>query len=84
MCRIFTFTPAGLFQAGETPIQSAIEDQQLLELIKEVYIASGATYGAPGIHREMREDGQSGSVRRVARIRRENTRKLRLATSAVK
>ena len=50
----------------------AIEDQRLLKLIKEFYVASGATYGSPWIHRDMREAGEAYSVHRVARIMREN------------
>lgn len=50
----------------------AIEDQRLLKLIKESCIASGATYGSPWIHRDLREAGEVCSVHRVARIMREN------------
>lgn len=56
----------------------AIEDQRLLKLIKRFYVASGATYGSPWIHRDLREAGETCSVHRVARIMRENKLKAQI------
>ncbi len=56
----------------------AIEDQRLLKLIKEFYIASSATYGSPWIHRDLRDAGEICSVHRVARIMRENKLKAQI------
>ncbi len=44
----------------------------MLTLIRQSYIASGATYGSPWIHCDLREAGESCSVHRVARIMREH------------
>ena len=41
-------------------------------MIKRFYVASGATYGSPWIHRDMREAGETCSVHRVARILKAN------------
>lgn len=56
----------------------AIEDRRLLVLIKESYIASGATYGSPWIHRDLREAGETCSVHRVAKIMRNNKLKAQI------
>ena len=64
---------SGFYAWLERPLSDrAIEDQRLLKLIRESYIASGATYGSPWIHRDLREAGEVCSVHRVARIMREN------------
>ncbi|MEH6817847.1 MAG: transposase [Pseudoalteromonas distincta] len=36
----------------------ALEDNRLLKLIKEFYVASGGTYGSPWIHADLREAGE--------------------------
>ena len=43
-----------------------------MKRIKAFYIASGGTYGSPWIHRDLRDEGESCSVHRVAKIMREN------------
>ncbi len=54
MCRIFKIHPSGFYAWLAKPLcDRAIEDQRLLKLIKEFYIASGATYGSPWIHRDL-------------------------------
>ncbi len=73
MCGIFKVHFSGFYAWVEKPLSNrAIEDQRLLKLIKQFYMASGATYGSPWIHRDMREAGETCSVHRVARIMREN------------
>ncbi len=69
MCRIFRLHPSGFYAWLEKPLSKrAIEDQRLLKLIKGFYIASGATYGSPWIHRDLRESGETCSVHRVAKM----------------
>jgi putative transposase len=73
MCRAFKVHFSGFYAWLEKPLSNrAIEDQRLLALIKHFYMASGATYGSPWIHRDLREVGETCSVHRVARIMREN------------
>ena len=73
MCRMLKVHFSGFYSWLEKPLSNrAIEDQRLLKLVKESYIASGATYGSPWIHRDLRESGERCSVHRVARIMREN------------
>jgi putative transposase len=70
---------SGFYSWLEKPQSNrAIEDQRLLKLIKESYVASGATYGSPWIHRDLRDAGEVCSVHRVARIMRENKLKAQI------
>ena len=79
MCRVFKIHPSGFYAWLEKPLSDrALEDQRLLKLIKEFYIASGATYGSPWIHRDLREVGEICSVHRVAKIMRNNKLKAQI------
>lgn len=79
MCRVFKIHPSGFYAWLEKPLSDrAIEDQRLLKLIKTFYIASGATYGSPWIHRDLREAGEMCSVHRVAKIMRQNKLKAQI------
>jgi putative transposase len=79
MCRVFKVHFSGFYAWLEKPLSNrVIEDQRLLTLIRQFYIASGATYGSPWIHRDMREAGETCSVHRVARIMRENKLKAQI------
>lgn len=79
MCRIFKIHFSGFYAWLDKPISAReIEDLRLLKLIKRFYVASGATYGSPWIHRGLREAGETCSVHRVARIMRENKLKAQI------
>lgn len=79
MCRVFKVHRSGFYAWMEKPLSNrAIEDQRLLKRIKTFYIASGATYGSPWIHRDLRDEGESCSVHRVAKIMRENRLKAQI------
>ena len=79
MCRIFKIHPSGFYAWLEKPLSNrSLEDQRLLKLIKKFYIASGATYGSPWIHRDLREIGETCSVHRVAKIMRQNKLKAQI------
>ena len=53
-------------------LNRAIEDHRLLKLIKELYVASGATYASPWIHRDLRDADEVCRVHHVAKIMRDN------------
>ena len=73
MCRIFTLNRSGFYAWLTKPLSNrAIEDQRLSKVIREFYIASEATYGSPWIHRDLRKEGETCSVHRVAKIMRKN------------
>ena len=79
MCRIFKIHASGFYAWLEKPRSDReIEDQRLLKLIKESYVASGATYGSPWIYRDLREGGETCSVHRVAKIMRKNKLKAQI------
>jgi len=56
----------------------SIEDKRLFTRIKAFYIASGATYGGPWIHRDLLDAGEACCVHHVARIMRENKLKAQI------
>jgi len=79
MCRVFKVHPSGFYAWCKQPVSDRErEDQRLLKRIKEFYIASGATYGSPWIHRDLREAGEICSVHRVAKIMRKNRLKAQI------
>ncbi len=79
MCRVFKLHPSGFYAWLKKPLSDrALEDLRLLKLIKGFYIASGATYGSPWIHRDLREAGETCSVHRVAKIMRQNKLKAQI------
>ena len=79
MCRVFKVHRSGFYAWLQKPLSNrAIEDKRLLTQIKAFYIASGATYGSPWIHRDLLDAGEACSVHRVARIMRENNLKAQI------
>lgn len=79
MCMMLRLHRSGFYAWLEKPISDrALEDQRLLKLIKSFYVASGATYGSPWIHRDLCDAGETCSVHRVARIMRENKLKAQI------
>jgi len=47
-----------------------MEDRRLLGLIRESYLASGASYGSPRVHEDLLELGERCGEKRVARLMR--------------
>tara|TARA_R110001583_G_scaffold88182_1_gene228952 strand:- start:640 stop:1461 length:822 start_codon:yes stop_codon:yes gene_type:complete len=79
MCRVFKINRSGYYAWLSKPLSDrAIEDQRLLKRIKAFYVASGGTYGSPWIHRDLRDEAESCSVHRVAKIMRENKLKAQI------
>jgi putative transposase len=79
MCRVFKINRSGYDAWLSKPLSDrAIEDQRLLKRIKAFYVANGGTYGSPWIHRDLRDEGESCSVHRVAKIMRENKLKAQI------
>ena len=64
-------TRAGFYEWLHKPMSDrAIEDLQLLALIRASYIASGGVYGSPHVFGDLREAGETCGKHRVARIMR--------------
>lgn len=73
MCRVLKVHFSGFYAWLKEPVSKReLEDQRLLRLIKEHYLASGGTYGSPWIHKDLRETGEICSVHRVAKIMRKH------------
>lgn len=73
MCRILGVARSGYYQWVHEPLSPrAIEDERLLELIRESYVASGKIYGSPRVFLDLREAGEYVGHNRVARIMRLN------------
>ena len=74
MCHVLEVAPSG-FYAWRTraPSARAIADERLLLNVRVAHATSGETYGAPRVHRELREaDGLRVGKKRVARLMRED------------
>jgi putative transposase len=73
MCRVLKASRSGFYSWLHKPLSDrAIEDQQLLVLIRASYAASSGVYGAPRVFLDLREAGQTCGKHRVARIMRIN------------
>lgn len=73
MCRTLGVSRAGYYAWLEKPISDrAHEDARLLRLIRASFVASHGIYGAPRVHQDLRELGETCSQRRVERLMREN------------
>jgi putative transposase len=71
MCRILEVAPSGFYAWIHKPLSDrAIEDERLLELIRESHAGSGGIYGSPRIFLDLREAGEYVGRKRVARIMR--------------
>lgn len=72
MCRVLKVPRSGFYAWLEEP-QSAreLEDQRLLALIRQAWIASGGTYGSPRIYNDLREQGERCGENRVSRLMRQ-------------
>jgi putative transposase len=73
MCRVLRVARSGYYQWLHKPLSDrAIEDQRLLGLIRDSYVASGGVYGSPRIFLDLREVGEGCGKNRVARLMKVN------------
>jgi len=73
MCQILGVAASGFYAWIHEPLSArAIEDERLLELIRESYMASGRIYGSPRVLLDLREAGEHIGRKRVARIMRQH------------
>jgi putative transposase len=71
MCRVLGVSPGGYYaRQKRAPSARARADAELSERIVEIHRYSRATYGAPRIHAELREQGIKVGCKRVARLMR--------------
>jgi putative transposase len=73
MCRVLAVAPSGYYAwRRRAPSAHVIADERLMLNIRVAYRASGDTYGAPRIHRDLRDDGLRVGKKRVARLMRDD------------
>jgi len=71
MCRVLKVHRSGFYAWLRCPqSERAMEDRRLLGLIRESYLASGASYGSPRVHEDLLELGERCGEKRVARLMR--------------
>jgi putative transposase len=69
LCQLLKVARSGFYAWLHHPLSNrAIEDQRLLELIRDSYQASGQIYGSPRIFLDLREVGERCGKHRVARL----------------
>jgi transposase InsO family protein len=72
MCRVLHVSVAGFYAYLQRPASwRAVLDDVLLAHVRLAFAASGGTYGAPRIERELRAEGLPTSTKRVARLMRD-------------
>ena len=73
MCRVLKVARAGFYAwLHQRNSKRAIQDERLLELIRDSYVASGGVYGSPRVFADLREAGETCGKHRVERIMRNN------------
>jgi len=71
MCRVLGVSPGGYYARRKRPPSArARADAELSMQIAAIHRCSRATYGAPRIHAELREQGLRVGSKRVARLLR--------------
>jgi len=72
MCNVLGVSECGFYAWRKRPVcQRTREDAQLTEEIRQVFVTHQGRYGSPRIHRELKDQGQSTSRKRVARLMHE-------------
>lgn len=73
MCEVLEVSPAGFYASQKrAPCLRTIADETLLLHVRVAFTKSRATYGAPRVQRELREDGIRVGTKRVARLMRQD------------
>ena len=73
MCRVLGVSPTGYYAWRKRgPSARAIADERLLLNIRVAFRQSDESYGAPRIHRDLRDQGQRVGQKRVARLMRQD------------
>ncbi len=71
MCRHLKVSPSGFYAWRDRPLSSRAKDnERLTERIKAHHAESDGVMGAPRIWRELRYEGETASLNRVARLMR--------------
>jgi len=69
MCRVLQVSPAGFYVwRTRAPSARAIADERLMLNVRIIHRRSRRTYGAPRVHRDLRDAGTRVGKKRVARL----------------
>jgi transposase InsO family protein len=69
-CELMEVSRSAYYAHRAGPSARARQDAELTEHILEVHEQSAGTYGAPGVHAELRAQGRRHSRKRIARLMR--------------
>ncbi len=69
MCRCLRVSPSGYYDwSGRQPSERQVDNDRLLERIRELHEDSRGVLGAPRMHEDLVELGETASLNRVARL----------------
>ena len=69
MCRVLQVSPSGFYAWRDRPASAhAQRDQRLRVLVRASHEASRCRYGSPRVHKDLREQGEAVSRKRVVRL----------------
>ena len=69
MCRLLKVSPSGYYDwEGRPPSARQIDNERLLRRIREIHEDSQGVIGAPRMHEDLTEEGETASKNRIARL----------------
>ena len=69
MCRCLKVSPSGYYDWEGRPASArAVDNERLLERIREVHSDSQGAIGAPRMHEDLTDEGETASKNRIARL----------------
>jgi putative transposase len=72
MCRVLGVSTSGYYAwLKRPPSKRTVENAWLTDRIRDIHEDSWGTYGAPRVHAELRDEGETVGLNRVARLMRE-------------
>lgn len=69
MCRCLDVSPRGYYDWERRPLSArAVDNERLLERIREVHTDSQGAIGAPRMYEDLKDEGETASKNRIARL----------------